>query len=73
MKAIRIGKNFYEFFETKEIGGQQIEVSIGFDSYTNTLQYEQEVEAKLLNIKQRKLAIENLGMTEDDVDIVVGE
>lgn len=71
MKAVKINKNFYEFFETKEIGGQQVEVSIGFDSYTNTLQYEQEVEAKLLNIRQRRLAIENLGMTEEDIDIIV--
>jgi hypothetical protein len=27
----------YELFETKEINGREVELSIGFDSYTNIL------------------------------------
>ena len=71
MKAIRINKNFYEFFETKEISGQQLEISVGFDSYTNILQYEQEIENKISNIRQKRISIESLGMIEKDLDIAI--
>ena len=69
MKAVRIDKNFYEFFETKEIGGLQVLQSIGFDSYTNTLSYKESLTEKLQNIQNRLDAIELLGMTNDDLQI----
>ena len=72
MKAVRINKNFYEFFEPKEIGGYTIDQSIGFDSYTNTLQYKEEMEKKLFNINERLNAMELLGMTNDDLQIEEG-
>lgn len=71
MKAVRISKNFYEFFEIKEMSGYIVDQSIGFDSYTNTLQYKEEVEKKLLNINERLEAMELLGLTSEDLAEVV--
>lgn len=68
MKAVRINKNFYEFFETKEINGQQIEQSIGFDSYTTTIQHVEDMSNKLIILNDRLLAMEQLGMTDDDLN-----
>lgn len=67
MEAKRINKNYYEFSEIEEIQGIEVEKSLGFDSYTNTLSYKDNLQKKLDNVLARIEAIELLGFTEDDL------
>ena len=64
MNAIRIRKNFYEFKKVHESG---VATSIGFDSYTNLLNYKENLMSKLSAIQEKIDLVEALGYTEDDV------
>ena len=70
MKAKRLSKNYYEFYNIETIQGIELERNIGFDSYTNTLSYKTSLEAKLQDVLDRLQAIEELGLTHEDVDVV---